>query len=252
MRIFKIYFFIVCAAALFPAALSAQKKEQKPAEKTAPKNVAVVSNQPSGGASQKSETAPNFSSVAQSVLEEINAARNDPQSYVKYLEDYKKLFKGDTVFLPDFTQVQTNEGTAGVDEAIEFLKTAPKLAPYKISDGLNQTSGTQLQDMMENSALGHKGKDGGDLATRLNRVGRFVGDYGENITHAAEIPRQIVMMMIIDDGVKSRGHRKNIFSPDYKVVGISFGKGKIGEGLCVVDFASGFYENDSKSGVREF
>ncbi|MGI8468218.1 MAG: CAP domain-containing protein [Pyrinomonadaceae bacterium] len=241
MKIITIRFFIVFAAAsvFLPVSISAQK------------NVAVVPNQTANIVSQRPEAAVTTSLVEQSVLDEINAARADPQRYIKYLEDYKKLFKGNTVFLPDYLQIQTSEGTSVVDEAIEFLKTAPKFAPYKLSGGLNQTSNTQLKDLMENSAIGHLGKDGSDLQTRLTKVGRFTGEYGENITRAAEIPRQIVMMMIIDDGVKSRGHRKNIFSPNFKMVGISFGKGKIGEGLCVVDFAEGFYENNSKSGVRE-
>lgn len=33
-----------------------------------------------------------------------------------------------------------------------------------------------------------------------------------------------ILSLIIDDGVKDRGHRKTIFSPTYKYVGWSTGK----------------------------
>lgn len=193
----------------------------------------------------------NSASIEQSVLDEINAARSDPQKYIKYLEDYRKLFKGNLVDIPNQSQLQTNEGTVVIDEAIAFLKQLTKLEPYKFSNGLNQSAKTHLTDLMENDTLGHRGKDGSDPTVRMKRFGRFGSINAENISYFAQDARQIVMMMIIDDGWKSRSHRKNIFSPQLKVVGIAFGTGKTRQGLCVINFADSFSDSSYK-GVREF
>lgn len=248
MRIVKTYLFIIfiTTVILLPASVSAQKA----AEKTSPKNVAVVPKQSPASASRKIESS--ASAIAQSVLNEINAARTEPEKYIKYLEDYRKAFKGNTVYLPNYLQIQTNEGTVPVDEAITFLKQIPKIGLYKFSAGLNQISNAQLTNLMENPALGHKGKDGSDLQKRFAKFGSSGSFAAENISLYSELPRQIVISMIVDDGVKSRSHRKNIFSPNFKFVGIAFGKGNVGQGLCVVDFADRFTESNSKSGMREF
>ena len=50
---------------------------------------------------------------------------------------------------------------------------------------------------------------------------------------------------MIDDGVSSRGHRKNIFSKDYKKVGISAAKHSEYEICCVLDYASQYTSKNS-------
>lgn len=53
--------------------------------------------------------------------------------------------------------------------------------------------------------------------------------------------------MIIDDGTASRGHRKNIFKQDFKVIGLSYGGPLKDQTICVITFAGGFLEKgDSK------
>lgn len=193
------------------------------------------------------------SDVEKAVLEELNLARRDPQNYAGYLEEFRKLYKGNTIYNKNFVRIETFEGVAAVDEAIAFLKTASPVEPYKFSDGLNKAAQAQLADLIENSSLGHTGKDGSDLPTRLAKFGKVTGRNAENIAFYAESPRNIVIRMIIDDGLKTRNHRKNLFSTELKLIGIAFGKGKSGEGLCVLDFAAAFAENGKPSStVMEF
>lgn len=180
--------------------------------------------------------------IEQAILDEINEVRADPQKFISYLEDYKKIFKGKTAYYADGRMIVTIEGTLVIDEAIGFLKTLPKLAPYNLSKGLSIAANPQLSDLMENSSLGHFGKDGSNLTQRLARFGSYENLTAENITYFAPLPREIVMTMIIDDGVKGRGHRKNIFSANLKQIGSAFGQSKKGENLCVIIFADSFKE----------
>lgn len=202
---------------------------------------------------QVSANAHKSSALEQAVFDEINEARKDPQKYAAYLEEYKKLFKGKVVYFPNYLRIETNEGIPAVDEAIEFLKKAPRLAPYNFSNGLNKSTALQLSDLIADSSIGHTSRDGSNLAARLKKFGSIGEIYAENIAYFADSPRDIVLMMIIDDGVKSRSHRNNVFSSNFKVVGIAFGKGKTGEGLCVVNFADSLTEPGQRStGTREF
>lgn len=178
----------------------------------------------------------------QAVLKEINEARANPQSFIPYLENYRKIFKGNVAYYPDGKMVTTIEGTAVIDEAIAYLQTLSKLPPYAMSSGLLTAANSQLTDLMENSTLGHYGKDGSDLPTRLRRFGAYGNSTAENITYYAPLARDIVMTMIIDDGVKSRGHRKNIFNSGFRQIGAAFNQSRKGENLCVVIFADSFRE----------
>lgn len=175
-------------------------------------------------------------------MNEINQARANPQNFISYLESYKKLFKDKTAYYPDGMMLTTSEGITVIDEAIAFLRTLPPLSPYQLSKVLSTAARSQLTDLMENSSLGHFGKDGKTLPQRLVKFGTFGNATSENITYYQIQPRDIVLAMIIDDGVKSRGHRKNVFNSNFKQIGISFGKGQKGENLCVAIFADSFRE----------
>jgi uncharacterized protein YkwD len=46
--------------------------------------------------------------------------------------------------------------------------------------------------------------------------------WAENIAMVNLPARAFVMALIIDDGVRSRGHRRNIFNPNYNAAGTAY------------------------------
>lgn len=56
------------------------------------------------------------------------------------------------------------------------------------------------------------------------------------------VAQEIVIQLLIDDGVLSRGHRKNILSNEFNFVGVSFGQHSKHKCICVMDFASEIHQ----------
>ena len=57
------------------------------------------------------------------------------------------------------------------------------------------------------------------MSDRIAKYGQFVATLGENIAYGTTGGKEIVLQLIIDDGVASRGHRTNIFKPEFLIVG---------------------------------
>lgn len=252
----KVLLFNACAAlvlmiALMPASATSQtvaSQKNKPSAPTPTKPAPTVSKIPVKPAATAAATTPTKTLVPaaltleQQVLDEINQARREPKKYVQYLEEYKKTFKGIAVPLPNSMWLETREGVVPVDEAIGDLTKLSPLGAYSFSSGLNKVVGLHLVDLKGNPALSHRGKDGSDLATRLARGGTVGGNYAENVVRSAYNARDVVVMMLVDDGFQSRSHRRNILSPNFKVVGIACDKSTTGEVTCVTNFAEGYSE----------
>jgi uncharacterized protein YkwD len=76
---------------------------------------------------------------------------------------------------------------------------------------------------------------------RISRVGKIEKIASENINYYDDNPRQIVIRMLIDDGVPTRTHRKNLLNPDFKQIGIGCGQTKKDlKPICVFVFADNF------------
>ena len=193
-----------------------------------------------------------YSTLELAVVEEINLARSNPRKFVGFLEEYQKAVKDKLILLPDRVPFRMIEGVTVINETIGEMKAVSNLKTLEISDKLSEAARLQLTDLQEDSSLGHKGKNGSTLQVRLAQFATVEGKAAENICFRSNAARDVVMIFLIDDGVKSRMHRKNVLNPAYKKLGVACGTGKNNEMLCVTVFAENLKDGNSASSVVEF
>jgi len=181
--------------------------------------------------------------LSRRVLDEINLARTAPRTYIELLREFRGRFRGKSYLLPgSTTRVKTVEGRAVVDESIRFLSRQKPLPPLSWSDGLAAAAAELAVEQGRSGDTGHVGRQSRGLKERVERHGRWERRIGENIGYGPESAREMVMQLIIDDGVKGRGHRKNIFAKSFTTAGVACGPHPRFDTMCVIDFSGGFRE----------
>jgi uncharacterized protein YkwD len=187
-----------------------------------------------------------FARLEKELVYEMNLARRDPTLYAAFLEQMKPYYVGTRFEPPNATPIKTEEGLSAVNEAIRFLRSESSAPPLSLSKGMSLGARKHVQDQGPRGGRGHEGSDGSDVEERINRYGTAGGYMGENISYSDETAREVVISLIIDDGVPSRGHRKNLFLPEYHFVGVACGEHAKYGIFCVIDYAGHYVEKSQK------
>lgn len=180
-----------------------------------------------------------LSTVEKDVVLEMNKARTNPTLYAElYLSPRTKRFDGKVYN----DSIMTNEGVAVVNECISFMKKTKALPVLSPEKGLSLAAQSHSSTQGETDQTGHTGVDGSTPFTRIEKYGTYK-TAGENISYGAKSGRDIVAQLLIDDGVSSRGHRKNIMNKDFSSTGVGFTKKhKTYGSVCVITYAGGYSE----------
>lgn len=196
-----------------------------------------------------------LSTVEQEVLREINLARTQPQKYAAFLEAVRPLYVKDSQQAPGWqtthtqggrTTILSHEGRRAVDEALAFLRAAKPLPALTLSRGMSLGARDHVATQGPTGRTGHKGPDGSAPAERINRYGQWQERMSENISYGIDNARDMIVGLLIDDGIPERGHRKNIFDTRARVLGVSCGAHATTQIMCVTTFAAGYQEKSGE------
>ncbi len=174
------------------------------------------------------------------VVQEMSDVRVRPKAYARHLRELRDCFEGTLWKRPGRTPLRTEEGLAAYDEAIAFLESTRPVGPLRFNEGLARAARRHAEDIGPRGALEHLGSDGSRLSDRLNRLGSWQGLIAENIGTLEVDPRQVVIQLLVDDGVPSRGHRHNLFNPDLHQAGAGTAPHRDYRVVTVIDYADGF------------
>ena len=183
-----------------------------------------------------------LSAIEARILREMNLARSKPAGYAELLAERRKYFKETRFKQPREGAIETQEGVAALDDAIEYLKQVGPAAALTPSPGISRAARDHVLDQGPSGGLGHQGKDGSRTADRVSRYGKWSGKLAENISYGQSDAREVVLQQIVDDGTPARDHRMNLLDPDFRIVGLACGRHEEYGVMCVTTFATDYEE----------
>jgi hypothetical protein len=186
-----------------------------------------------------------LSPVEKDVILEMNKARNNPKKYaelyIKPMLEYNwgGPFGANSYLAPGATiYISTQEGRNGIQSCIDDLSRRQGMSSLLPTKGLFLAAKDHADDTGPRGITGHTGSDGSSMDQRISRYGKWGGGAGENISYGYNTGREIVVQLLVDDGVPNRGHRDNLFTKDFKYVGGAMGGHSQFTYLCVIDYAN--------------
>jgi len=192
------------------------------------------------------------SALEAAILEETNLLRKDPRGYAQKLRDLRPSYRGKLIHREGQASILTQEGVAALDEAIAVLQRAPKRLPRLAhAEGLSRAAADHARDLGQTGALGHTGSDGGGPDKRARRHGVWDGMVAENIAFGPTDSEEIVIGLLVDDGVPDRGHREILLTQELFFGGVACGPHPGYGTTCVMTYATSFKSNGGGKRLAE-
>lgn len=170
-----------------------------------------------------------------------NDVRKDPKMFIPDLTAMLEQFDGMLLKRQGKVTLRTKEGKEAVSEAIQYLKNQSAVNPLKWNSHIYKACQDHVNDIGPKGLIQHDSSDGKTgVKERLRKYGNVISCYGENLSFHCEEAVEIMLQLIVDDGVPNRGHRENIFNPEFNVVSCFTGTHKDFNSMTVVDYAGAF------------
>ena len=145
------------------------------------------------------------------MIKEINFVRQYPQVYAsivaKHLAEESNSWSG----------LSKEEYEAGVELMEELKVMTPSQLLYP-KQCVYEAAKKHGEDCKKRGFTDHTGSDGSSPFSRISSFCRNLSG-NENIVGGSKNARTLVIQLLIDGGISSRGHRYNMLNPSWKYVG---------------------------------
>ena len=143
------------------------------------------------------------------MIDEINLIRSNPKGYIPYIQEYIKYLQTNGSF---GNSIKTSV------ELIDELRTATPLSTLQPKECLYNVARRHGEDEKRMGVSSHQGSDGSWPWDRILKGCRDLQDGNENLVGGPEDIRRAVILLLVDDGIATRGHRKALLNPAWKYV----------------------------------
>lgn len=183
-----------------------------------------------------------YATLEKEVLAELNFARTNPAGYARTIQQLLPRYNGTLLQRRDAAvPVRTVEGPDAAREAIGALEAQRPVARLTLSTGLTRAARDLAADQGRTGRVGHTASDGSTPLTRIARYGAWSISTNESVGYGPFVHgRDVIQDLIIDDGVRDRGHRHNLYDATAHVVGVACGHHPVYRIVCVIDEAAAF------------
>ncbi len=182
-----------------------------------------------------------LSDLEKDVLLHLNMARANPARYAEdFIEPRLQYISGTLYREPGRPILITVEGADALEDCISDMKDLDSMEPLYPSEGITRSALDHALDLSSTGETGHTGSDGSQFSGRIERYGEWLNTIGEVISYGPLTGREIVLGLLIDDGVSDDGHRRNVLNPAFTLAGIAVEDHSAFGNVCVIDFAGGY------------
>lgn len=173
-------------------------------------STSTSTSRPTAGAKPTKAKAAYMNNEELQMIDEINLLRSNPNGYIPYVQEY-------------ISELQKN-GSFGnsietARELILELQQTPALSILEPKQCVFTAAQKHGMDEKSRGSTGHMGSDNSWPWDRVLRECPSLSDGNENLVGGPDNIRRSVMLLLVDDGIPNRGHRKTLLNPAWKYVG---------------------------------
>lgn len=175
-----------------------------------PPTTPTTNNNPPTTSSGSSDEATSMNSQEMEMVNEINLVRGNPSGYIQYVDAY--------------VNEQRRTGGFPVDQSVvnelkSELRQLGSLSILSPSQCIYQAAKEHGIDQKPTGDVNHQGRDGSWPWDRVRKGCPNMQDGNENLVAGTPSIRTAVILLLIDEGIPTRGHRKTLLKPEWKYVG---------------------------------